>query len=179
MRYVRYAQEDQKNWGILLNDELIQPLTAAPYLNGIPQGAPVPLHTVMLLAPCQPSKIVAVGKNYLDHIAEFDSLKPETPILFMKPTTAILDPNCPIILPADSVTRRVDYEGELAVVISQRATQVKAEDAKHYILGFTALNDVTARDIQKKDGQWTRAKGFDTFAPIGPVVTDEVEPKNL
>lgn len=179
MRYVRYALENQQTWGMLLNDELIQPLTAAPYLNGIPQGAPVPLHAVTLLAPCQPGKIVAIGKNYLDHIAEFDSKKPETPIIFLKPSSAVLDPGAPIILPPSSVSSRVDHECELAVVISRRAANVKAEEAKQFILGYTALNDVTARDIQKQDGQWTRAKGFDTFAPVGPLVTDEVDPQNL
>ena len=179
MRYIRYAYEDLKFWGMLLTDDLIQPLTAAPYLSGVPLGQPVPLMSVRLLAPCEPGKIVAVGKNYRDHIAEFDSSVPETPILFIKPSTAVNDPGSPIVLPPPALSRRVDFECELAVLIGKRARHVKADQARDYILGYTCLNDVTARDIQKQDGQWTRAKSFDTFAPIGPVVTDEVDPGRL
>lgn len=179
MRYVRYAHGDLHMWGLLLNDDLIQPLTAAPYLKSVPLGQPVPVSGIRLLAPCEPSKIVAVGKNYHDHIKEFDSEIPETPILFLKPTTALNDPGQPIILPPSGLSNRIDYEGELAVVIKKKAKHIKAADAADYILGYTCLNDVTARDIQKKDGQWTRAKGFDGFAPVGPLLTDEVNPANL
>jgi 2-keto-4-pentenoate hydratase/2-oxohepta-3-ene-1,7-dioic acid hydratase in catechol pathway len=179
MRYVRYAHGDQDFWGLLLTDDLIQPLTAAPYQRGVPLGQPVPLSAVRLLAPCEPSKIVAVGKNYRDHIQEFNGDVPETPILFIKPTTAINAPGAAIKLPPPALSQRIDYECELAVVISRTASKIKAADAAGYILGYTCLNDVTARDIQKQDGQWTRAKGFDTFAPIGPLVTDEVDPGNL
>lgn len=178
MRYVRYAHGDLKLWGMLLTDDLIQPLTAAPYLHGVPLGQPVPLSAVRLLAPCEPGKIVAVGKNYRDHIKEFDSAVPETPILFIKPSTAVNDPDSPILLPV-SLSRQIDFEGELAVVISRKARKIKAADYADYVLGVTCLNDVTARDLQKQDGQWTRAKGFDGFAPIGPLVTDEVNPDNL
>lgn len=179
MRYVRYAHGDRQFWGILLSDELIQPLTAAPYQQGVPLGLTMPLKAVQLLAPCEPSKIVAVGKNYRDHIQEFDSEIPEQPILFIKPSTSLNQPGSPIILPPERLSRRIDYEGELALVISRKASKVKAADAAGYILGYTCLNDVTARDIQKSDGQWTRAKGFDGFAPIGPLVTDEVDPTGL
>jgi 2-keto-4-pentenoate hydratase/2-oxohepta-3-ene-1,7-dioic acid hydratase in catechol pathway len=179
MRYVRYAHGDQNYWGMLLTDDLIQPLTAAPYQRGVPLGQPVPLKAVHLLAPCEPGKIVAVGKNYRDHIQEFDSEVPENPILFIKPSTAVNNPGSPIILPPASVSKRIDFECELAVVISKKAWQIKAADFADYILGYTCLNDVTARDIQKQDVQWTRAKGFDSFAPIGPLVTDEVNPASL
>lgn len=180
MRYVRYQIKDsQPAWGILIQDELIQPLTAAPYLGGVAKGRTIPLQAVHLLAPCEPGKIVAVGKNYHDHIQELDSQLPENPILFLKPTTSLNDPEGPIILPPDTLSNRVDYEGELALVIGRTAKNVSAADAASYILGYTCLNDVTARDIQKRDGQWTRAKGFDGFAPVGPVLTDEVDPSDL
>ena len=179
MRYVRYAHGDLQFWGMLLTDDLIQPMTAAPYLRGVPLGQPVPLKAVRLLAPCEPSKIVAVGKNYRDHIEEFDSQVPEEPIIFIKPPTTVNNPDSPIILPPPELSSRVDYECELAVVISRTAYRIRASEANAYILGYTCLNDVTARDIQAKDGQWTRAKGFDGFAPIGPLVTDEVNPDNL
>lgn len=179
MRYVRFAREGQNCWGILVQDEVIQPLTAAPYLQGVPKGPTVTLQAVRLLAPCEPSKIVAVGKNYRDHVKEFDGTVPETPILFIKPSTSVNDPDGPIILPPASLAQRIDYEGELALVIGKRASRISAADAPGYILGYTCLNDVTARDIQKKDIQWTRAKGFDGFAPIGPLLTDEVDPDNL
>ncbi|NLM78889.1 MAG: fumarylacetoacetate hydrolase family protein [Ruminococcaceae bacterium] len=179
MRYVRYAHGDVQYWGMLLTDDLIQPLTAAPYLRGVPLGQPVPLKAVRLLAPCEPGKIVAIGKNYRDHIEEFDSAVPETPIIFIKPSTSVNDPGSPIILPPPEISRQVDYECELAAVISRTAFHVSAAEAKDYILGYTCLNDVTARDIQARDGQWIRAKGFDGFAPIGPLVTDEVDPGHL
>jgi 2-keto-4-pentenoate hydratase/2-oxohepta-3-ene-1,7-dioic acid hydratase in catechol pathway len=179
MRYVRFLNEAKAYWGILVQEELIQPLTGAPYLGGVPKGRPVPLQAVRLLAPCEPNKIVAVGKNYHDHIQEFDSLIPETPILFIKPSTCVNDPDSPIIMPPLSLSQRIDYEGELALVISRRASRVSVADAGQYILGYTCFNDVTARDIQKQDNQWTRAKGFDGFAPIGPVLTDEVDPGSL
>lgn len=179
MRYVRFFFDNRPTWGILVQDELIQPLTAAPYLGGLPRGQAIPLQSVRLLAPCEPGKIVAVGKNYHDHIQEFDNDVPETPILFIKPSTAVNDPDSPIILPPASLAQRIDYEGELALVISRKASNVSAAQASGYILGYTCLNDVTARDIQRKDIQWTRAKGFDGFAPIGPVLTDEVDPANL
>lgn len=178
MRYVRYAHAGEKRWGILLSDELIQPLNAAPYAAGEPRGAPIPLGAVRLLVPCVPSKIVAVGKNYLDHIAELDSdnSRPENPILFLKPPTALLDPDTALRLPPAEITARVDYEGELALVIGKEAKDLEPDKIGEYVLGYTILNDVTARDLQQKDGQWTRAKGMDGFCPVGPVLTDEIDP---
>jgi 2-keto-4-pentenoate hydratase/2-oxohepta-3-ene-1,7-dioic acid hydratase in catechol pathway len=121
---------------------------------------------VKLLPPCQPSKIVCVGLNYVKHAQELKMPLPDEPILFLKPPSAVLPPGGQIAIPSSS--RQVDYEGELAIVIGKRCRNVQAEEAEKYILGYTCFNDVTARDLQKRDGQWTRAKSFDTFAPFGP-----------
>lgn len=179
MRYVRFVKNETATYGELLSDGRIQPLDNAPYLNGKPSGEVVEASSVRLVAPCEPSKIVAIGKNYFDHIQEFDATVPETPIIFFKPTTAVNDPEAPIFLPSTDISKRIDYEGELALVISRTASRVKAADAADYIQGYTILNDVTARDVQKTDGQWARAKGMDGFSPIGPLVTDEIDPYHL
>jgi 2-keto-4-pentenoate hydratase/2-oxohepta-3-ene-1,7-dioic acid hydratase in catechol pathway len=131
-----------------------------------------------ILAPVLPSKIVAVGLNYRDHAREMGHDLPANPILFMKPSTAVIGPGEAILYPAQA--SRVDYEAELAVVIKQRCRDVRPEDARAVILGYTCFNDVTARDLQARDGQWTRAKSFDTFAPLGPwVETDLADPHGL
>lgn len=122
-------------------------------------------------------KIVAVGLNYKDHAKELGMEIPKEPIIFLKPATAIIKNGDSIIYPQQS--QRVDYEAELAVVIKKKAHMVPKEMAAEYILGYTCANDVTARDLQKKDGQWTRAKSFDTFCPLGPVITDEINPDNV
>lgn len=136
------------------------------------------LNSVKLLAPCEPSKIVAIGLNYKAHAAEFNKPLPEEPMIFMKPPTAIIGNGEEIIYP-HHMSRRVDYEGELAVVVGKKAHMVKKEEAKDYILGYTCINDVTARDLQGKDVQYIRAKGFDTFAPIGPWVETDLNPLNV
>ena len=129
------------------------------------------------LPPCTPSKIVAVGYNYRAHIAELEHEVPEEPLLFMKPPSALLPTGEAIRLPAES--RRVDYEGELAVVIGRRASSVPEARALEYVLSYTCLNDVTARDLQRKDVQFTRAKGFDTFCPVGPCIATGIVPDSL
>src|SRR5947209_7684069 len=136
---------------------------------------PVRLDSVRLLAAVVPPKIVCVGRNYRDHASELGNDVPTEPLLFFKPPTAVIAPEDEIELPPQS--QRVDYEGELGVVIGKRCAKL-AEDAdvREFIRGYTIVNDVTARDLQKKDSQWARAKGFDTFCPVGPVVTDEVDP---
>ena len=135
--------------------------------NGIISGGEVlKPEDVTILPPCNPSKIVCVGLNYVKHAHELKMALPDEPILFMKPPSSVLAPGGQIIYPASS--HQLDYEGELAVVIGKRCKSVSAEEADKYILGYTCFNDVTARDLQKKDGQWTRAKSFDTFAPFGP-----------
>jgi len=130
---------------------------------------------VTLLPPCQPSKIVCVDLNYVKHAKELNMPLPEEPILFIKPPSAVLAPGGRIIYPPSS--SQVDYEGELAVVIGKRCKDVPAAEAEGYILGYTCFDDVTARDLQKRDGQWTRAKSFDTFAPFGPWIA-RIDPSN-
>jgi len=135
-------------------------------------GRSWPLEAVKLLPPSAPSKVVCVGKNYVDHAAEMGGPPPKEPILFLKPPSAIVAPEDPVILPR--ISHRVDYEGEIAVVMGRRCRHVHAgEDTRPYVLGYTCLNDVTARDLQKLDGQWTRGKSFDTFCPFGPVIETE------
>lgn len=143
-----------------------------------PTGQIYRLTDLQVLAPCEPAKAVCVGLNYLDHIGEFGPRQvPEEPVLFIKPSTAVTGPEQPIVIPARS--RRVDYEAELAVVIGRICRQVPPETALDYVLGYTCANDVTARDLQQKDGQWTRAKSFDTFLPLGPYIITDIEPSGL
>jgi 2-keto-4-pentenoate hydratase/2-oxohepta-3-ene-1,7-dioic acid hydratase in catechol pathway len=129
-----------------------------------------PISSVKFLPPVEPTKIIAVGLNYIDHAQELGVSAPEEPIIFLKPPSALIGDRDPIILPKAS--SRVDYEGELAVVIGKRCRNVPRERAKEFILGYTCFNDVTARDLQAKDGQWSRAKSFDTFAPMGPYIAE-------
>ena len=129
------------------------------------------------MPPCQPSKIVAIGINYRSHATEFKHDLPDSPLMFLKPGTAVIGPEDNIIYPP--LSKQVDFEGELGIVISKKAYQIAVCDALKYILGYTCFNDVTARDLQKKDGQWTRAKGFDTFAAIGPWIETELDTSAL
>ncbi len=145
--------------------------------NGIISGGEVlKLEDVLLMPPCQPTKIVCVGLNYVKHAQELKMKLPEEPILFLKPPSAVLATGGQIVYPPSSV--QVDYEGELAVVIGKRCRNVTAKEAEKHILGYTCFNDVTARDLQRKDGQWTRAKSFDTFAPFGPWIT-RIDPSDV
>lgn len=176
MKFVRFLHNDKIAYGLLEN-ETIRVIEGDPFSGYKPSAQTVPLKSVRLLAPCVPSKIVAVGVNYQDHAAEFKKDLPKEPLIFLKPSTAVIDPNEPIRLPARS--RRVDYEAELAVVIRKRTSNIAPEQAAEHILGYTCINDVTARDLQKEDGQWTRAKGFDTFAPLGPWIVTDLSPDNL
>ena len=139
-----------------------------------PTGETAELDEVELLAPTEPSKIICVGLNYRSHAREVGATLPEEPCLFMKPSTAVLNPEGQIVYPPEST--RVDYEAELGVVIARTARNLSADEAAQYVLGYTCVNDVTARDLQRKDGQWTRAKSFDTFAPIGPWIETEFDP---
>ena len=140
----------------------------------VADGRRYPLKDVKLLAPCAPTKIIGIGRNYADHAAEFGSDLPKEPLLFLKAPSALNDPDGDIVYPRQS--RRVDYEGELAVVIARRCRNVSKAHAHDVILGYTICNDVTARDLQESDGQWTRAKGFDTFAPLGPWIVTDLDP---
>ncbi len=137
---------------------------------------------VKFLPPVKPTKLICIGVNYRDHAKEFGKEVPEEPIIFMKPESAVIGDSDPILLPPlPPQSNRVDYEGELAVVIAKRCKDVSQEEAREFILGYTCFNDVTARDLQFKDGQWTRGKSFDTFAPLGPyiVLSKQLNPENL
>ena len=165
MRLVRFLVKGGPAYGILNNDEIVE-LDREGYASLTSRRAVHRASEVRLLAPCVPTKVVAVGLNYRDHARELGMAVPENPVLFLKPPTAVIGPGDNIIYPA--MSRQVDYEGELAVVIGKRCKNVPAGEAESHILGYTCFNDVTARDLQRKDGQWTRAKSFDTFAPFGP-----------
>jgi 2-keto-4-pentenoate hydratase/2-oxohepta-3-ene-1,7-dioic acid hydratase in catechol pathway len=141
-------------------------------------GTTSPLDDVRLLAPVLPSKVVAVGKNYADHAREMGGEPPAEPVLFLKPSTAVVGPREAIAYPV-KLTQRVDYEGELAVIIGRLCREVPAAQAASVIFGYTCANDVTARDLQSRDGQWTRAKGFDTFCPLGPWIETDADPADL
>ncbi len=140
-------------------------------------GTRLPLSGVRLLPPILPSKIVAIGKNYADHAREMGGEPPAEPVLFLKPSTSVIGPGGSIVYP--SLSQQVDFEGELAVVIGRLCRDVPVDRATDVVLGYTCANDVTARDLQRSDGQWSRAKGFDTFCPLGPWIDTEVDPSDL
>jgi len=177
MNICRARFKDRVLYGILDGERLI-PIEGSIFADFTVGGEPVPLAGVQLLAPIGPSKIVAVGLNYKDHAMERGKPLPEEPLLFLKPSTAVIGPGEAIVYP--HMSKRVDYEGELGVVIKRRASQLSAlEPVEPYILGYTCFNDVTARDLQDKDKQFTRAKSFDTFAAIGPWIVTGLDPSNL
>ncbi|NJO96645.1 MAG: fumarylacetoacetate hydrolase family protein [Hyellaceae cyanobacterium CSU_1_1] len=172
-RYVRIkTNREQIYYGVLKANRSVLVYDAPPWLNGQETEMVLESDTYQLLAPCVPSKIVAVGKNYLKHAAEMGTPVPNEPLLFLKPPTAIVADTQSIIYPLQS--QQVDYEGELALIIGDRCSKVNPEQAAKSIWGYTIANDVTARDLQRKDNQWTRAKGFDTFCPLGPWIVREV-----
>ena len=152
-------------------------LSAAPWANGQATGERVALSTAKLLAPVEPTKIVCVGRNYRAHAAELGNQVPSEPLLFIKPNSALLASGASIVVPASS--QRVEHEAEIGVVIGKRLKQVSAQEALQSIFGVTPVNDVTARDIQKREVQFTRAKGFDTFCPVGPAIVTDIDPLSL
>lgn len=178
MRYVRFYHSSLAGayYGCISSEapQQVAVLDGPPWMRTVAgDGLMLSLAEVTLLAPCTPGKIVCVGKNYRDHAAEMAGLSgdgsvPSEPLLFLKPPSAVIATAAAIDCPPES--ERVDYEGELALVIGRTARRVDAEAATEYIFGYTIANDVTARDLQKKDSQWTRGKGFDTFCPLGPVL---------
>ena len=178
MRLIRFRHGDRIATGaIQAGEDRVRVLTGTFFEDPLPTGEEVPLDDVLLLAPVLPSKLVCVGKNYAAHAAEFGMDVPEEPLLFLKPSTAVIGPGDPIrLLP---INRRTDYEGELAVVVGRLARNVRAEDAYRFILGYTCANDVTLRDLQRPDDQWTRAKGFDGSCPLGPWIETEVDPTDI
>ena len=183
MQYCRFETEQGPQYGEVSRrqDEWwVERILAAPSGDRaacpmIENFQPQPLSALTLLAPVTPSKIVCIGRNYRDHAAELGNEPPKEPLLFLKAPSSLLPPGGIIRLPA--LSQRVDYEGELGVVIGRSCYKLKLdEDVRHYIRGYVVVNDVTARDLQKSDGQWSRAKGFDTFCPVGPIVSDLVDP---
>ncbi len=176
MRIVRFSVSGKTKYGVQ-EGKVIRCLRGSPFSRITFNGTEYNLKEVKLLAPCTPSKIVCLGLNYRSHAEETNLPIPEVPLIFMKPSTAVIGPDDTIVLP--SGTKRTDYEGELGVVIGKKSRAVKEEEAPGYIFGYTCFNDVSERYNQRDDGQWTRAKGYDTFAPMGPCIETEVSPHDL
>jgi len=180
MKILRFKKDGKEAVGIL-KDRIVCKVSSS--IGNILQngstpesGNSYPLKEVKILPPVYPSKVVCVGLNYRDHAEELNMALPEEPVLFLKPPTTVIGNGTPIIYPPQS--RQVDYEAELAVIVGRTAHKISIENAADYIAGYTVLNDVTARDLQQKDGQWTRAKSFDTFCPLGPWMETDLNPSN-
>jgi len=175
VKIARFSTGGDPRFGIVDGDDLVVLKGDPMFLGFETLDERVPLADVKLLAPVIPrSKVVAIGKNYRDHAAEMGGEAPAEPLLFLKPNTSVIGPGDSIVIPKQS--SQVDHEGELAIVIGSIAKNVAEADAASVIFGYTVANDVTARDLQKTDGQWARAKGFDTFCPLGPVIETEFDP---
>ncbi len=175
MKIARFIHDGNTKYGIV-EGGFIKEIKGAPFIDGIDviDRRKHILEEVKLCAPTLPSKVVCVGKNYLDHIKEMGGKDiPEEPTLFIKPSTSVIGHNENIVIP--KMSSRVDYEGEVAVVIKNKIKNISPDEVKHHILGYTCANDVTARDLQRKDGQWTRAKSFDTFCPLGPWIETDID----
>jgi 2-keto-4-pentenoate hydratase/2-oxohepta-3-ene-1,7-dioic acid hydratase in catechol pathway len=177
VKIIRYQAEDQLAWGVLEGDRRVLKASGTPFVDLEPTGEVGSLDDVKLLAPVVPTKIICVGRNYREHAAELGNPVPEEPLLFLKPPSAIVGPGADVVYPA--LSRRVDYEAELVVVIGRTAHRVSRADVWSVVGGYTCGNDVTARDIQKSDGQWTRGKGFQTFCPLGPWVETDFDPSDV
>ncbi|HKO56660.1 MAG TPA: fumarylacetoacetate hydrolase family protein [Thermoanaerobaculia bacterium] len=178
MKIYRFLEQNRVRIGVGENDRIWRyDGPDAFHVGKVEESRPLPATEAKLLPPVLPSKIVAVGRNYAEHAKELGNEAPSEPIIFLKPPTALLAPGGTIVRPPQS--QRVDFEGELAIVISHDARNVRREDWRSYVLGFTCANDVTARDLQKKDVQFTRGKGFDTFCPIGPCIETDLDPSAL
>ncbi len=177
MKIFRFRYRNRVRWGILTEEKLL-PVRGSIFEDFVVEEKGIPIGSVTLLAPVIPSKIVAVGVNYRDHAAEMGRALPEEPLLFLKPSSAVIGPGDNILYP--DMSNRVDYEGEVAVVIKKEARGLgEREDISPFVLGYTCFNDVTARDLQIKDIQFTRAKSFDTFAPLGPCIATDLDPGRL
>lgn len=183
MRIARFTVADQIAYGVVDGDlDDVESLSVIA-INGHPfapfelTSARFAMKDVRLLPPVLPNKLIGIGKNYADHAREMGGEPPTTPVMFLKPSTAVIGPGESVVLPPQS--QQVEFEGEIAVVIGRLARDVPPERVAEVILGYTCANDVTARDLQRGDGQWTRAKGFDTFCPLGPWIATEVDPTAL
>ena len=175
MKYVRFLHNNEMKYGALEKNDLVVEFEKGYGSDSTPHRHK--FKELKLLSPCQPSKIVAVGLNYSDHAKELNMALPSEPVLFIKPGTSVVGPGDNIIYPQSS--KQLDYEAEIAAVIRKTCRRVSVENAPDYILGYTCFNDITARDLQNKDGQWTRAKSFDTFSPIGPWIVSGLDTANL
>jgi 2-keto-4-pentenoate hydratase/2-oxohepta-3-ene-1,7-dioic acid hydratase in catechol pathway len=176
VRIARFSLGDGAAFGVV-EDDLVVPIIGHPFAPIERSDVALPLAELRLLAPVLPSKVVAIGKNYASHAAEMGGEVPESPLIFLKPSTSVIAHRDAIASPPSS--ERVDFEGELAVVISRLCRDVPEDRAMEVVLGYTCANDVTARDQQKTDGQWSRAKGYDTFCPLGPWIETEIDPSDL
>jgi 2-keto-4-pentenoate hydratase/2-oxohepta-3-ene-1,7-dioic acid hydratase in catechol pathway len=174
--FVRFLHGGRWRWGLQAAKGIV-PLTGSVFSGWKRSGRPLPAAGLRLGPPCRPGKIVAVGVNYRGHAREMKHELPKVPKIFLKPSTSVIGHGEAIRYP--SMASRVDYEAELGVVIGKKTRDVPVERAHEHILGYTCFNDVTARDLQKEDGQWTRAKSFDTFAPLGPAIVTGLDPSNL
>lgn len=177
MQIVRYRGPRGAAWGVVDADDRVRDIGSDPFADRQPGTDVGFLADLELLAPATPSKVICVGRNYREHAAEFDNPVPDEPLLFLKPPSSIIGHGAAIHYP--TLSKRVDPEAELTLVIGREAHRVSADQAMEVIGGYTCANDVTARDIQKSDGQWTRGKGFDTFCPIGPWIETELDPTDL
>lgn len=177
MKIYRFKHKNKVHYGVLKEESLF-PIEGSVFKNIKIKNERIPVSDVILLPPARPSKIVAVGANYKNHTLEMGRRLPEEPLIFLKPPSAVVGPNDIIVYPR--MAKRVDYEGELALIVRKKARLLSNdEDVGDYILGYTCFNDVTARDLQEKDGQFTRAKSFDTFAAVGPCIVTDVDPSRL
>ncbi len=173
MKILRAKKESQTFYAVM-DGSTVKVIKGLPYDDISYTGKEYSIGSIEILAPCEPSKVVAVGLNYVAHAGEMKEKMNETPIIFLKASSSVLPNGGEIVYP--KTTQRVDYEAELGAVISKKCKNVTPEQAKDYVFGYTALNDVTARDLQKVDGQWTRAKSFDTFCPFGPYIDTDFDP---
>jgi 2-keto-4-pentenoate hydratase/2-oxohepta-3-ene-1,7-dioic acid hydratase in catechol pathway len=176
MKILRIEYKNRSEWGII-DDNKIRVLKCPPFSKISLTRRVVPISKVKFLVPSEPSKIILVGLNYCDHAAELNMPIPSEPIIFLKPPTSAVGHKRKIIYPPG--VKRLDYEAELALVIKKKAKDIPQKDVRKYVLGYTCLNDATARDLQKKDVQWTRAKSFDSFCPVGPWIETDLNPDNL
>jgi len=182
MKFIRFLKDAEEKTGIIEDDKIIElscsglDAISSPDADNLKKGKICGVGDVTILPPVSPSKIVCIGLNYRDHAKELNMELPDEPIIFIKPSTSIIGHLDNVIYP--NTSNQVDFEAELGIVIKKEAKNVKLDDAADFIGGYTAVNDVTARDLQRKDGQWTRAKSFDTFCPIGPCIETDLDPMN-
>ncbi len=183
MRIARFSRNDAVSFGVVEGDPTDLAAMTVTAIAGHPfapfelSGEPIQLSDVRLLAPVLPSKVIGIGKNYADHVREMGGEAPAEPQVFLKPSTSVIGPGDAIVLP--SLSSEVHHEAELAIVIGRLCREVPVQRAAEVILGFTCGNDVTARDLQRKDGQWVRSKGFDTFCPLGPWIATDIDASDL